>query len=329
MVARATPLNRACLAASRRQVLRTSRDRREQFSRPCSRRARQARLASVEWHRAPATSVSIVEKISKLRTASIESFGSQWSRFNELGEVAVGDGADALFRQWIGSFNPDLLRGARVAEIGAGVGRSLYNMSKFEPAELIGYEPSECFSFLEQNMAGIPNCRLENRGGHDFEEKNLDYVLSIGVIHHIPDPLPVIKNVYRSLKSGGQLVFWVYGSQARGYVTLQKILRKVTSRMSDSLLHVICRLFAFLVSGYAALIRILRVRRAPLYEYLVTTFRPLSIEFRKIVIFDQLNPVWSHYYSRQELESLVCSAGFSRPKIEEKGGYSWTVICTR
>jgi SAM-dependent methyltransferase len=263
------------------------------------------------------------------RLASIKSFGDQWTRFNDLGPVAVGPDANQWFRQWLGTFDPECLRNCRVAEIGAGVGRSLYNMARFGPAELIGYEPSECFPFLKENMREVSNCRLVNKGGHEFQESNLDFVLSIGVIHHIPDPLQVIRNAYQSLRPGGQLVIWVYGNQLWLYVWCQKLARRLTMRMSDNALNRVSGFIALILTGYARSIAKVRARRAPMYDYLTTTFVKVSREFRKIVVFDQLNPGWSDYYSEEQLRQLLVEGGFSLVQIEEKGGYSWTAICTR
>ena len=271
---------------------------------------------------------NLMSDINELRNKSIESFGDQWSRFNQLGD-ADGPDAEQWFRQWLGIFNPESLRGRRVAEIGAGVGRSLFNMSRFGPVELIGYEPSDCFPFLQENMRGVPNCRMVNKGGHEFREHDLDYVLSIGVIHHIPDPLKVVQNAFQSLKIGGQFIIWVYGNQLWWYVWLQKLARKLTTRISDSSLNRVSRYLALVLTMYGNLITRTNARRAPLFTYLTTTFMKLSMEFRKVVIFDQLNPGWSDYYSEQRLRRLLVAGGFSSIKIEEKGGYSWTAICTR
>jgi SAM-dependent methyltransferase len=260
---------------------------------------------------------------------SIESFGAQWRRFSFLGDATCGPSADGWFRQWIGTFDPMLIRGARVAEVGAGVGRSLFNMAKFEPAEIIGYEPSTCFEFLQMNMRDVPNCRLVNAGGHQFNERNLDYVFSIGVIHHIPDPVPVVRNVYNSLKSGGKFVLWVYGDQLSWYVRAQKLIRPVTNRINDRILELISWGTAVLLTAYGSAVLRLNVRKAPFFQYLSTTFHALPLEFKKIVIFDQLNPGWSDYYSESTLAAVLSAGGFDDIKIEEKDGYSWTAICTK
>lgn len=263
------------------------------------------------------------------RTRSIATFGAQWTRFNRLEVASGGSASDAWFRQWTGSFDIESVCGRRVAEVGAGVGRSLFNISQYGPREIVGYEPSTCFPHLVENMRGVPNCRLVNLGGHEFSESNLDVVFSIGVIHHIPDPIPVVRNIYDSLKSGGQFVAWVYGDQLGGYVRAQKIIRPITNKLNDRLLSLISFSLAITLTLYGRTIQGLCLRRAPLYQYLSTTFNHLPIRFKKIVVFDQLNPGWSDYYSREELCSLLSEGGFSDITIEEKDGYSWTAICTK
>jgi SAM-dependent methyltransferase len=263
------------------------------------------------------------------RTRSITTFGAQWTRFNELEVASGGTESDAWFRQWIGSFEIESVCGGRVAEVGAGVGRSLFNIAQYGPMEIVGYEPSTCYPHLVENMRDVPNCRLVNLGGHEFSESNLDVVFSIGVIHHIPDPIPVVRNIYDSLKRGGHFVAWVYGDQLSGYVLAQKIIRPITNKLNDRLLSLLSAGLAITLTLYGWTTQRLWLRRAPLYEYLSTTFNHLPMRFKKIVIFDQLNPGWSDYYSREDLHSLLSEGGFTDIKIEEKDGYSWTAICTK
>jgi len=268
------------------------------------------------------------EKITG-RLRSINTFSNQWSRFNQLHIPAVGTTADNSFRRYLGSFDPENLRDCRVAEIGAGVGQSLFSMSRYAPRELIGYEPSEGFSFLQRNMQDVANCRLVKKGGHDFDEIELDFVLSIGVIHHIPDPLRVVQNAYQSLRPGGKFVIWVYGNQLRRYVWLQKIARKLTARINDSILDCISGIVATVLTVYSQACVRLGARWAPMYSYLTSTFKKASVELRKILVFDQLNPGWSEYYSESQLRELLMEGGFSSVVIEDVGGYSWTAMCTR
>ena len=41
----------------------------------------------------------------------------------------------------------------------------------------------------------------------------IDYIFSIGVIHHIPDAEIVCKKIYESLKPKGKFIIWLYGKE--------------------------------------------------------------------------------------------------------------------
>ena len=47
---------------------------------------------------------------------------------------------------------------------------------------------------------------------------------------------------------------------------------------------------------------------------------------RRLVIYDQLNPTHSRYYSRAEAEQLLTDAGFVDVRLHHRRRYSWTVI---
>jgi len=52
----------------------------------------------------------------------------------------------------------------------------------------------------------------------------------------------------------------------------------------------------------------------------------LSPEQHRLVMYDQLNPAYAKYYTREEARALLESAGFSNVRIHHRHGYSWTVV---
>jgi hypothetical protein len=47
------------------------------------------------------------------------------------------------------------------------------------------------------------------------------------------------------------------------------------------------------------------------------------------VIYDQLNPAYAKYYTRDEAQSLLERHGFSDVRLHHRHGMSWTVVGTR
>ena len=66
---------------------------------------------------------------------------------------------------------------------------------------------------------------------------DLDYIFSIGVLHHITDPNPVVKAVFKALRPGGRFLVWLYGREGnRLYLALLQPLRILSKHLPHSFL---------------------------------------------------------------------------------------------
>jgi SAM-dependent methyltransferase len=153
---------------------------------------------------------------------------------------------------------------------------------------------------------------------------DLDWVFSIGVVHHIAEPEPVLRAAYASLKSGGGLLIWVYGREgAERYLRIARPVRLVTTRLPHAVLAALSHAGAWAVSGYLASARALSL---PVHSYLESTFAKLSHANRQLVVYDQLRPRYAKYYSRAELRDLLTRCGYSRIELHHRHRYSWTAV---
>jgi len=152
----------------------------------------------------------------------------------------------------------------------------------------------------------------------------LDLALSIGVLHHIPEPAPVVRAMRDALKPGGRILVWLYGREGNElYLALAKPLRMVTTRLPDKVLWRLSALLSGALSGYAGLCRVLPL---PMRAYMRNVIARWTPEVRTLTIFDQLNPAYAKYYSRKEAIALIADAGFTDVRAHRRHGYSWTVV---
>jgi SAM-dependent methyltransferase len=265
------------------------------------------------------------EETSDLRRRTIADFGDQWTRYtdNEGFYGSVDVLADTL-----GPLLPlSAFEGKRVAEIGSGTGRIVRMLLKAGASHVLAIEPSQAVEVLRRNLNGEAD-RVEilhARGDEIPAGLDLDFVVSIGVVHHIPDPGPVIAAAYRALAPGGQMVVWVYGKEGnRLVVGLIVAMRGITTHLPHRLLALLaatcnvaldvyvpaCRLFSFL----------------PLADYMCNVIGKFSRHKRYLVIYDQLKPAYAKYYTEKEARSLLEDAGFSDVALYHRRKYSWTVI---
>ena len=221
------------------------------------------------------------------------------------------------------------LRGMRVADVGSGTGRIVRLLVEAGAAHVVAVEPSAAFAVLKENTRDIADriSYVQARGEAMPAEGILDFVLAIGVLHHIPDPGPVARRALAALRPGGRFVVWVYGQEGNeGYLRLARPLRAVTTRIPHAVLGALCRAFDVPLVAYMAACRALPL---PLAGYMRGHLARLSPEARRLTIYDQLNPAYARYYSRDEARALLADAGFVDVRLHHRHGYSWTVVGRR
>ena len=255
---------------------------------------------------------------------TIDDFGDQWTRYT------TNDGYYAsldLFRDICGPvLDPAALKGAAVADIGSGTGRIVSMLLAAGAGRVIAIEPSDAFDVLKANTAGQAD-RIEYvRGTGEAvpSGRNLDYVFSIGVLHHIDDPAPVVRAAHAALRPGGRMLVWLYGREGNeSYLRLVEPLRKVTVRLPQSLLATLCHALNLCLALYILLCRVLPL---PLRGYMNNVIGRFSWRKRYLVIYDQLNPTVARYYTRDEAAALLEDGGFVDVRLYHRHGYSWTVM---
>lgn len=258
---------------------------------------------------------------------TVDDFGHQWSHFPNPSD-AFHSSELILMDTLQGLFDPRHLKGKRVIEIGAGSGRVLEMLRKFDPSELVGVEPSTNALTLASRFAADPIVKIVHADGTTPLSDEFDVCFIIGVLHHIPEPLPVLKNVREMLADDGVLVVWVYGREGRVRIAVLaiQVLRVLTVRLPDRLLVFLSRCLARSMRLYGRVIAGLNWLNLPLRDYLDNVFLRCSKEKQVEIVFDQLNPQCARYYSRTELREQLVAAGFTEIRVAVRHNYSITAV---
>ncbi len=266
-------------------------------------------------------------EIEQLRNKTISDFSGQWSVYSENeGWYASLE----LFKDMIAPLlDAQQLQDMNVADIGSGTGRIISMLLSAGVKHVQAIEPAEgAFQVLQQNiekMKQTDKVTLINQGGeHWRSDPELDYVFSIGVIHHIPDPKPVIKNAFDALKPGGRLFIWLYGYEGNElYLRAFAPIRKITVKLP----HAVLKFFVEIIYGMLFVYKHLpKLERMPLRPYIDKVLWPMTPKNRRLVVYDQLNPAYAKYYKKEEAIQLLEEAGFQGIQIHHRHGYSWSVL---
>ena len=258
---------------------------------------------------------------------TIQDFGDQWSKYKSNDGWY---GSSQLFKDITSPLlEPADLEGKSVVDIGSGTGRIVSMLLEAGAASVFAVEPATgAFETLVNNVKHMQRASdvtcINTQGASWTLTEQVDYVLSIGVIHHIPEPEPVIARAFVELKPGGHIFLWVYGYEGNElYLRVFQPLRKITI----SLPHLLLRGVVELIYGLLFLYRYIgKVIPVPLYKYISKVLWPMTPAKRRLVIYDQLNPAYAKYYKKDEIEALLKNAGFENVQAHHRHGYSWSVI---
>jgi SAM-dependent methyltransferase len=255
---------------------------------------------------------------------SFPDFGNQFIKDSNIDGYW---GSVELLKDIVSPFNLSDIKDKIIMEIGVGSGRISNNLLKFNPKFLYGVEPSKAIDVAKKN---IKSDKIEfiNCKGEDLKFLNeIDYVFSLGVIHHIPNYEKVLEKIYASLKPGGKFIIWVYGKEGNElYLLIFNNLRRITIYLPDFILRVISHILNLLTYVYGFFCKFFNL---PLRKYFIELFNKCSFQKRSYIIFDQLNPSYAKYFTKNELNDVLKKSNFINIKINNRHGYSHTAIAEK
>jgi SAM-dependent methyltransferase len=263
------------------------------------------------------------EPAPSLKDQTIGDFGEQWTAFRD--NPGYYGSAELLADLFGPLLSLDDIKGGAVADIGSGTGRIVNMLLDAGAGRVVAVEPSAAMKVLKENTAARANKieYLEAPGDQLPSGLDLDYVVSMGVVHHIPDPAPVMRAAFNALRAGGRCIVWIYGYEGNEtYLALALPLRKVTVLLPHRMLVALSYLLEIALTAYIGLCKMLPL---PMRAYMRDVLAQFTRPVRRLTIYDQLNPAYAKYYTRAEAEALLSAAGFTEVQLYHRHGYSWTV----
>lgn len=264
---------------------------------------------------------------AKLREKTIEDFGQQWIRFDDVDNGYYG--CDILFQDILYPLvSATEVEGRSVADVGSGTGRIVKMLLAAGAGTVLAIEPSNAMTVLQKNVGHFENVKLLQVDGTRIPaEASLDWVFSIGVIHHIPNAEEVMRACWLALKPGGKVAIWLYGREGNElYLGAVSPIRWLAQKCPDVLLAAVSWSTVPLLRLYQHLCGVFSL---PMRKYFRNHISRLDSRQLVATVFDQLNPAYAKYYTRTEAMHLLEGAGFQDIQIHHRHGYSWTVLGTR
>jgi SAM-dependent methyltransferase len=243
--------------------------------------------------------------------AYTRSFSYEWQRFRTTQLDSATGRSDTRDRlQASLSFPIDQLAGQRVLDAGCGMGRFAEVVQHYG-GTYVGVDYSFAVDAAYANSGHLPNVHFVQADLFQlpFADGAFDLVVSLGVLHHTPDPRRAFGSLPRVLKCGGKLSITVYDAGNKVYVANSRFWRRYTTRLPRRTLHVL---------SYAA---------APLY-YLWTLpllgglFRGMAFislerdwRWRVLDTFDWYSPRYQSWHTHHEVFGWFKENGFAQIEV--------------
>src|SRR5258707_14800 len=130
------------------------------------------------------------EKVEADKAATAENFGWQWQHFVQSDDLYADQ-----FLGWIAPVSPEFFQGKVVLEGGCGKGRHTQLAANWGAREVIGVDLSDAVETAFAATRGLENAHIVQADIHQLPFASVfDYAFSIGVLHHLADPLAGVRS---------------------------------------------------------------------------------------------------------------------------------------
>ncbi|MBI5818650.1 MAG: methyltransferase domain-containing protein [Verrucomicrobia bacterium] len=265
------------------------------------------------------------------RTAG--AFGWEWNRFSRLLGL---DLYTEQFLDWIAPLSAETVRGKLVLDAGCGMGRFSAVCSHLGAREVVAVDISRAVEAAWENTKHLSNVHVVQASIYDLplrrEVGDFEFVFSIGVLHHLPQPRAGFCSLARHLKPGGTLAAWVYGYENNEWVVryINPIRLWITSRLPHRVLYILSMLIALplqlmlkLVYAPTERVRALGfLKRLLPYKYFFWLSR-FGFRHTHNVVFDHLVAPKADYLKHEEFAEWFDGAGLIDKTITARNENSW------
>lgn len=248
------------------------------------------------------------------RTAKV--FGFEWKEFFNY---SLDNLNTLLYPYSINAF-----RGKLGLDAGCGGGRHIVKCAE-KASTIIGFDLSEAVEKANEKSSGLKNAHILQADIFKlpFKENSFDFIYSLGVLHHLPEPQKGFNYLVDLLKVNGAIYIWVYKKSLRK-ITLRPI-RKITTKLPPKILRYVAIISSFI--GYFGIILPCRtlIKSFPIFKKMIP---PHILEYSKHNFkvyladwFDRLAAPIANYYLPEEIESWFKTKNLSEIQIRTIGDF--------
>lgn len=258
----------------------------------------------------------------------VQDFGEEWLKFQNYSAEEIKSWAISYFDILDDSI---VNKNTYALDIGCGTGRwTKYLSGRAGFIEAI--DPSNAVLAADYLLGGIQNVRIAKAAVETipFHDETFDFVMSIGVLHHIPDTQKAMIDCVKKLKKGGYFYVYLYHNfESRGLLfkaifSFSEGIRKIVSKFPSGLKRFSCDILA--VATYMPFVATGRVlnkiglktlsAKMPLKDYQNKSFFIIRND-----ALDKYGTTLEQRFSKEEVITLMQKSGLTNIVISPSSPY--------
>jgi len=278
----------------------------------------------------------IQQQNTNIDEQTIASFGSEWQYFNQFSDEEI---------KQIGSEYFDIVtkemvnKNTVMGDFGCGSGR----FAKYwQPTvqKLVAIDPSEAIFVADNLLGDATNVELcqSSIDNIPYPDNYFDFVMSIGVLHHIPNTQKAMSDCVKKVKPNGYFYAYIYynfDNKSRYYRTLWQLsnyIRLVVSGLPNTLKPLVCNLLALTL--YMPFVLVCRLAKKLNISDKLRHKIPLSYYENKsfYVIrndaLDRFGTPLEQRFSQKDIEQMMLNCGLTNIRFSTKTPY-WHVVAQK
>lgn len=273
----------------------------------------------------------ILENTLKSKNRTAAAFGWEWQKFSHLHSI---ENYTEQFLDWIEPIRSDFFMNKIVLDAGCGMGRFAQVAGLFKAKEVLAIDLSDAVEPAYFNTRHLDNVHVIQADIYNLPlaKQRIDFIYSIGVLHHLPNPEAGFHSLIQHIKPKGAIFAWVYGYENNGWIIwfINPLRKLIFSRLPKLFLYWLAWLFTL---GLHPIIKLLysSVRKPngeiansvlPYSAYL-SWLAQYSFLHTHHVVFDHLVAPTAFYIKQNEFALWFAQARLENVIISWRNKNSW------
>ena len=273
--------------------------------------------------------------MENLDQATVDGFGAEWTRFDQV-DLDAKEAQD-IFESYFSIFPWDVLpAGAEGFDMGCGSGRWARFVAQ-RVGKLHCVDPSDAIYIAARNLSDLNNVEYhkEDASGFSVSPDSQDFGYSLGVLHHVPNTEAALRDCVAKLKPGALFLAYLYyalENRPRWFQLVWRVSDRVRSRVAvmddERKAKVADAVAATIYFPLARLAFFLEKAGFCVSSVPLSTYRDKSFYVMRTDALDRFGTRLEHRFTRGQIAAMMTAAGLADIRFSEREPY-WVAVGRR